>query len=82
MITFLSTPETLTNPTKAIRFLVELASVETELDSEGYSVPKHFKTIDVCVTETELIAALLLVAGHLEGYGIVASWVPEDCDAF
>lgn len=48
MLQLLTAPETLAQPTLAHRFLVELASTETELNHEGVPVPKEFKTIDVC----------------------------------
>lgn len=71
-------------PTKAHRFLVELASNDLELDAYGEAVPKNFKTLDVVVSEPtkEAITTLLQVAGHLDNWGIVSHWIPEDCDCF
>ena len=84
MITLLSAPETLTTPALAHRFLVELASIKTALDSQGIPVPAHFKTLDVCVVEPtrEAITTVLKAAGHLEAYQIVDYWTPQDCDCF
>lgn len=84
MIALLTAPEILAQPTPAHRYMVELASDETVLDRDGIPVPAHFKTIDVCVTEPHLeaITELLQANGHLDGWGIVNHWVPEDCDCF
>ncbi len=84
MFQLLSAPETLNQPSLAHRFMVELASDELELDSNGIPVPVDYRTIDVVVIEPTLaaITALLQAAGHLDGWGIVSHWVPEDCDCF
>ncbi len=82
MLTLLSAPETLANPSKAKRFIVEIASTETVLDSQGNLVPNQIKKIDMCVTSADSIAALLQAAGYLESYRIVNSYIPEDCDCF
>lgn len=84
MITLLSTPETLAQPTQAHRYMVEVASIETALDSSGVPVPAYCKILDVCVVEPtrEEIATVLKLARHLDGYQIVSHWVPSDCDCF
>lgn len=51
MIALIRAPETLTHPPVAHRFIVELASIETTLDSFGVRVPAYFKTLDVCFVE-------------------------------
>lgn len=84
MITLLSAPEALTAPALAHRFMVQLASIETELDAYGVPVPATTKTLDVCVTSPtkEAIATLLQTAGHLDGWNIMSHWIPEDCEVF
>lgn len=84
MLQTLTTPETLTVPAHAHRFMVELASTETELDAYGVAVPAATKILDVVVTSPKLeeIVTLLEAAGHLEGYQVVGHWVPEDCCCF
>lgn len=84
MITLLSAPETLTDPSSAYRYLVELVSIEQELDSQEVPVPKNTETVDLCVAQPteEAIALLLSVKGYLETYQIASYWVPEDCDCF
>lgn len=84
MITLLSAPETLTDPSSAYRYLVELVSIEQELDSQEVPVPKNIETVDLCVAQPtkEAIALLLSVKGYLEKYQIASYWVPEDCDCF
>lgn len=76
----ISAPETLASPTLAHRFLVELASTETELDSQGILVPVMTKIVDVCVLEpnSKAITALLEATGNLKGLQIKSYWVPED----
>lgn len=80
MITLLSAPETLTNPNLAIRYLVQLDSIEQELNSQEVPVPKDSKIVDVVVVEPtkEAIAILLAAAGYLKGYQITSYWTPED----
>ena len=75
-----SAPETLASPTLVHRFLIELVSIETELDALGTLVPASSKIIDVCVTQPNFhgIAALLKATGHLEGFQIKSYWTPED----
>lgn len=84
MITLLSAPEALTAPALAHRYMVQLASIETELDAYGVPVPATTKTLDVCVVEPSLVAitTLLQAGGHLEGYQIVSHWIPVDCCCF
>lgn len=59
---------------------VELAS--NEADFEG--VPIDFKILDVDVVEPtiEAITILLQANGELEGWGIVAHWIPDYSDCF
>jgi len=80
MITLLSAPETLTNPAKVHRYMVQVNSTEFELDAQEVPVPQDTKIVDVCVTEPtrEAITILLAAAGYLEGYQIVSYWTPED----
>ena len=84
MITLLSAPETLTAPALAHRYMVQLASIETELDAYGVPVPATTTTLDVCVVEPSLVAitTLLQAGGHLDGYSIMSYWTPEDCSCF
>lgn len=80
MLQLLTAPQVLAQPTQAHRYMVDLAS--NDLDFEG--VPTSYKTVDVVVDEPteDAIATLLQDGGHLEGYGIVKCWTPEDCDCF
>ena len=84
MIELLTAPETLTAPALAHRYMVQLASIEIELDAYGVPVPATTKMLDVCVVEPSLaaITTLLNAAGHLEGFEIVRHWIPEDCNCF
>jgi hypothetical protein len=43
MIALLTAPERLNQPEQAHRYMVEMASIETVLDSEGVPVPAYFK---------------------------------------
>lgn len=78
MFQLLTAPEV--QPTQAHRYMVELAS--NDIDFEG--VPVAFKTLDVVVTEPTLdaISVLLQSSGHLNGWGLVDHWIPQDCDCF
>ena len=82
MITLLSAPETLTDPSSAYRYLVELVSIEQELDSQEVPVPKNTETVDLCVAEPieAVIALLLSVKGYGKNYQIVSYLVLEDGD--
>ena len=81
MFQLLTAPNALAQPTQAIRYIVQLASIETQLNSEGVLVPHDVKIVDVVVAEgTEAaIKALLAAADWLQGYELVSYWQPEDC---
>jgi len=80
MIALLTAPERLNQPEQAHRYMVEMASIETVLDSEGVPVPAYFKKVDVLVNQPSLgaITTLLAAKGHLDSYQIVSHWVPAD----
>ena len=84
MIALLTAPETLAVPSSIYRFMTELASIETVLDSQGVPVPAYFKKVDVCVAEpcVNAITTKLAAKGHLDDYQIVSHWISEDCDCF
>jgi hypothetical protein len=62
MIALITAPETLRHPPITHRFIVELASIETALDSSGVPVPAYFKPLGVCSVEPtrEAIATVLV----------------------
>ncbi len=80
----LTAPQVLAAPAQSHRYMVELASIESVLDSKGVPVPAYFKKVDVCVVEPciDAITTLLASEGHLDGYQIVSHWVPTDCNCF
>ncbi len=84
MIQLLTAPQVLAAPASTYRYMVELASIETVLDSKGVPVPAFVETLDVVVTEPSLgaITTLLADKGHLDGHQIVKHWVPADCNCF
>ncbi len=84
MITLLTAPQVFAAPAQSHRFMVELASIETVLDSQGVPVPACMKKVDVLVAESNLgaITTLLADEGHLDGYQIMKHWIPADCDCF
>lgn len=85
MLDLVTAPETLAQPTLAHRFMVELASTETELDAQGVPVPKEYKTIDVVLLEPtkQAIKTLIAATDWLKGWTMVSHWVPEDdCNCF
>ena len=84
MITLLTAPQVFAAPAQSHRYMVELASIETVLDSKGVPVPAYFKKVDVCVAEpcVNAITTELAAKGHLDGYQIVSHWISEDCDCF
>jgi len=84
MITLLTTPQVIAAPAQSHRYIVELTSIETVLDSKGVPVPAYIKKLDVCVAEpcVNAISTELTAGGHLDGYQIVSHWIPEDCDCF
>jgi len=85
MIQLLTAPQVIAAPAQCHRFLVELASTETEVDSQSVPVPIATKTLDVLVAEPSLdaINKFLISKGLLEGFQIMKHWVPQDgCDCF
>ena len=85
MMTLLTAPETLTAPTAAHRFTVEMASTKTELNADGVPVPVATEVLDVLVAEPSLGAIINFLSskGLLEGYQIMKHWIPQDgCDCF
>lgn len=79
----LTAPSAISTKAPTYRYLVELASKETELDRDGFEVPSRYKTIDVVVTENsrEAIAQLIAAAGWLQGWELAFFWVGEPEDA-
>jgi len=63
-----------------LRYKVQLASDELELDAYGVPVPKDYQTIDVVVTENKASAIRQLVdaARWLKGWTIIDYWQPLD----
>lgn len=85
MITLLTAPQVLAAPAQCHRYIVELASIEVELDSQGVPVPAYFKKVDVLVAESHIddITTLLAAKGHLDGFQVVSYCSPADgCDCF
>jgi len=82
MIALLTSPQVLAAPAAACRYMVELASTETELNAEGVPVPVATEILDVLVAEPSLdaITKFLFLKGLLEGFEIMRHWVPSDCD--
>ncbi len=80
MLQLLTAPETLAQPTLVHRFLVELASTETEPDCQGVPVSKKFKIIDVVLLEPseQAIKTLIAETCWLKGWTMVSHWVPSD----
>lgn len=64
------------------RFMVELMTLELELDNLGIPVPVDFKVIDVVVAQptAEAIEQLIASVPFLEAYSVVSFWKPEECD--
>lgn len=79
----LTAPEAITTNTQTYRYFVELASVESEVDKEGFDVPVAYRTIDVVVMEPTCDAIALLIDSceWLKGYQMVSHWAPELEDA-
>jgi len=84
MLQLLTARETLTAPAVAHRYMVEMASIATELNAEGIPVPVATEVLDVLVAEPSLdaITKFLTSKGLLEGFQIMKHWVPTDCDCF
>lgn len=82
MIQLLTAPEVLTSPALAQRYMVQLASIATELDSQGVPVPVATEIVDVLVVDASDITTLLDATGHLNGYEVVSHWIPEDACPF
>ncbi len=85
MIALLTSPQVLAAPAAACRYMVELASTETELNAEGVPVPATTEVLDVLVGEPSLGAIIKFLdsKGLLEGYQIMKHWIPQDgCDCF
>ena len=84
MFELLTAPEALAQPTIAHRYMVELASLELELDFLGVPVPVDYQTVDVVVTEPTktAIQTLIAAADWLKGYTMVSYWIPDDCAEF
>lgn len=85
MIALLTAPETLNQPEQAHRFMAQLASIETELDACGVTVPATTKMLDVVVSDPsfEAIEFLISSVDWLKGYSLKSFWQPEDgCTEF
>lgn len=80
----LTAPQVIAQPSIAVRYKVELASNEVELDRDGNAVPKYFKTIDLVVAEPteEAIKTLIAAADWLTNYTMVSYWKPCDGTEF
>ena len=64
------------------RFMVELATLELEIDEEGIPVPKDFKVIEVVVAKptAEAIEQLIAAVPFLDAYSVVSFSLPEEGD--
>jgi hypothetical protein len=85
MIQLLTSPQVLAAPAQSHRFMVELASIATELTADGIPVPVATVVLDVLVAEPSLgaITKFLSSKGLLEGFQVMKHWVPQDgCDCF
>jgi len=85
MIQLLTAPQVFAAPAQSHRFIVELASIEVELDSQGVPVAAYIKKVDVFVAEPHIddITTLLAAKGHLDGFQVVSHCIPADgCDCF
>ncbi len=65
-------------------FKVSLVSRALELDQGENPVPNHTQAIDVVVAESTraAIEQLIAVVSWLDGYTIVADWIPSNCCEF
>ncbi len=81
---YLTTPNARKTQQQTYRYFVELASNELELDRNGIPVPKRYQIVDVVVLENTkaAIETAITVAGWLEGYSMVAHWLPDDSCPF
>lgn len=79
----LTAAEAISSKAPTYRYLVELASIESELDKDGFEVPVAYKTIDVVVTEPTTAAIKLLISScqWLQGWELASFWVGEPEDA-
>ncbi|MGL4617593.1 MAG: hypothetical protein ACRCZS_00810 [Chroococcidiopsis sp.] len=79
----LTAPEAVKTSLQTYRYFVELASIESYVDREGFDVPAAYRTIDVVVMEptTDAIALLISSCSWLQGWQMVSHWEPELEDA-
>ncbi|MGL5795666.1 MAG: hypothetical protein ACRC06_14955 [Waterburya sp.] len=83
ILRLLTAPEAVETKSVTYRYFVELASIESYIDGEGFDVPVAYRTIDVVVLEPsrEAIALLIASCDWLKGYQMVSHWTPELEDA-
>ncbi len=70
---------------KTKRVIVEVASNELELDSNGVAVPKYFDEIDLVGNQDAFTEVFWMIARMIieaNDYGIVRVYEPDDFDVF